>query len=274
MRTRPAELSARLDRSSGARAALKGKHAGAAPTPLRRWPPSMRIGCSTTTAAGPVSAAPCSHWGAVERASSHSAACPSLGQRWLAGSSGSACSRAAAPLSSRARPVPCRLPADKGGLRFHPQVDLDDVRRCRGGWGKGHRGAGCGAGAPCGCIQLLLTAADGLTARPATPRTASLASLMTWKTAVMDIPFGGAKGGVTVDPNELSERELEILTRKLVQVRGCCAVLCCAVLNSAVLCFVCVCVRVCGAAITRAGWAADGILQFPPAGAAPHPGHL
>jgi glutamate dehydrogenase (NAD(P)+) len=61
----------------------------------------------------------------------------------------------------------------KGGLRFHPQVDLDDVR--------------------------------------------SLASLMTWKTAVMDIPFGGAKGGVTVDPNELSERELEILTRKLVQ---------------------------------------------------------
>lgn len=61
----------------------------------------------------------------------------------------------------------------KGGLRFHPAVDLDDVR--------------------------------------------SLASLMTWKTAVMDIPFGGAKGGVTVDPSTLSERELEILTRKLVQ---------------------------------------------------------
>lgn len=40
---------------------------------------------------------------------------------------------------------------------------------------------------------------------------------MTWKTAVMDIPFGGAKGGVTVDPKSLSERELEILTRKLVQ---------------------------------------------------------
>ena len=45
----------------------------------------------------------------------------------------------------------------------------------------------------------------------------SLASLMTWKTAVMDIPFGGAKGGVTVDPSSLSERELEKLTRKLVQ---------------------------------------------------------
>lgn len=45
----------------------------------------------------------------------------------------------------------------------------------------------------------------------------SLASLMTWKTAVMDIPFGGAKGGVTVDPAALSERELEKLTRKLVQ---------------------------------------------------------
>lgn len=61
----------------------------------------------------------------------------------------------------------------KGGLRYHHQVDLDDVR--------------------------------------------SLASLMTWKTAVMDIPFGGAKGGVTVDPRQLSERELEKLTRKLVQ---------------------------------------------------------
>ncbi|KDD76068.1 glutamate/leucine/phenylalanine/valine dehydrogenase [Helicosporidium sp. ATCC 50920] len=61
----------------------------------------------------------------------------------------------------------------KGGLRFHPDVNIDDVR--------------------------------------------SLASLMTWKTAVMDIPFGGAKGGVTVDPTKLSYRELEILTRKLVQ---------------------------------------------------------
>lgn len=61
----------------------------------------------------------------------------------------------------------------KGGLRYHEQVDLDDVR--------------------------------------------SLASLMTWKSAVMDIPFGGAKGGVTVQPKQLSDRELEKLTRKLVQ---------------------------------------------------------
>lgn len=41
---------------------------------------------------------------------------------------------------------------------------------------------------------------------------------MTWKTAVMDIPFGGAKGGICCDPRQLSERELEALTRKLVQV--------------------------------------------------------
>jgi glutamate dehydrogenase (NAD(P)+) len=39
---------------------------------------------------------------------------------------------------------------------------------------------------------------------------------MTWKTAVMNIPFGGAKGGITVDPKKLSEHELERLTRKLV----------------------------------------------------------
>lgn len=46
----------------------------------------------------------------------------------------------------------------------------------------------------------------------------SLASLNTWKTAVMDVPFGGAKGGVMVSPEELSARELEKLTRKLVLV--------------------------------------------------------
>lgn len=60
----------------------------------------------------------------------------------------------------------------KGGLRYHPKVDLDEVR--------------------------------------------SLASLMTWKTAVVDIPYGGAKGGVTIDPTQLSRKELERLTRSFV----------------------------------------------------------
>jgi len=40
---------------------------------------------------------------------------------------------------------------------------------------------------------------------------------MTWKTALMDIPFGGAKGGVTVDPRQLSKLELERLTRRFTQ---------------------------------------------------------
>jgi glutamate dehydrogenase (NAD(P)+) len=61
----------------------------------------------------------------------------------------------------------------KGGLRYHPEVDLEEAK--------------------------------------------SLASLMTWKTAVVDIPFGGAKGGITVDPRQLSDRENERLTRKFIQ---------------------------------------------------------
>ena len=60
----------------------------------------------------------------------------------------------------------------KGGLRYHPQVDLDDVR--------------------------------------------ALAALMTWKTAVVDIPYGGAKGGGTIAPADCSLRELERVTRKFV----------------------------------------------------------
>jgi len=60
----------------------------------------------------------------------------------------------------------------KGGLRYHPNVDVDHVR--------------------------------------------SLASLMTWKTALIGVPFGGGKGGIQVDPNELSERELERLTRRFI----------------------------------------------------------
>ena len=60
----------------------------------------------------------------------------------------------------------------KGGLRYHPEVDLDEVR--------------------------------------------ALASLMTWKTAVVDLPYGGAKGGIGVDPSKLSLREMERLTRAFV----------------------------------------------------------
>ena len=60
----------------------------------------------------------------------------------------------------------------KGGLRYHPEVDLDEVR--------------------------------------------ALASLMTWKTAVVNIPYGGAKGGIAVNPRELSRKENERITRKFV----------------------------------------------------------
>src|SRR3989442_12117769 len=44
-----------------------------------------------------------------------------------------------------------------------------------------------------------------------------LATIMTWKTALMDIPLRGAKGGVTVDPKKLSKLELERLTRRFTQ---------------------------------------------------------
>jgi glutamate dehydrogenase (NAD(P)+) len=44
-----------------------------------------------------------------------------------------------------------------------------------------------------------------------------LATIMTWKTALMDIPFGGAKGGVAVDPKGLTRLELERLTRRFTQ---------------------------------------------------------
>ena len=58
----------------------------------------------------------------------------------------------------------------KGGIRFHEEVDLDEVR--------------------------------------------ALAALMTWKTALVDIPYGGGKGGITVNPNNLSVLELERLSRR------------------------------------------------------------
>ena len=44
----------------------------------------------------------------------------------------------------------------------------------------------------------------------------ALASLMTWKTAVVNIPYGGAKGGISVDPKTLSIGELELMTRKFI----------------------------------------------------------
>lgn len=45
----------------------------------------------------------------------------------------------------------------------------------------------------------------------------ALAQLMTWKTAVADIPYGGAKGGIGCTPRELSQSELERLTRVFTQ---------------------------------------------------------
>jgi len=46
---------------------------------------------------------------------------------------------------------------------------------------------------------------------------AALANLMTWKTAVVDVPFGGAKGGINCDPGKMSDRELNVVTRKFVE---------------------------------------------------------
>jgi glutamate dehydrogenase (NAD(P)+) len=60
----------------------------------------------------------------------------------------------------------------KGGVRFHPEVDLDEVR--------------------------------------------ALAALMTWKTAIAGVPFGGAKGGVNCPASELTEDELQKITRSFI----------------------------------------------------------
>jgi glutamate dehydrogenase/leucine dehydrogenase len=43
--------------------------------------------------------------------------------------------------------------------------------------------------------------------------------LNTWKFSLLNVQFGGSKGGVVVDPRTLSDREVEKLTRKYVQVR-------------------------------------------------------
>jgi glutamate dehydrogenase/leucine dehydrogenase len=58
----------------------------------------------------------------------------------------------------------------KGGIRYHPQVTLDEVK--------------------------------------------ALATWMTWKCAVVNIPFGGAKGGITCNPKSMSKGELERMTRR------------------------------------------------------------
>lgn len=51
-------------------------------------------------------------------------------------------------------------------------------------------------------------------------RARSLAALNTYKFALVNVPFGGAKGGIALDPRRLSEREQEKLTRKYVQAGG------------------------------------------------------
>jgi glutamate dehydrogenase (NAD(P)+) len=45
----------------------------------------------------------------------------------------------------------------------------------------------------------------------------ALANLMTWKTAIVDVPFGGAKGGIDCDPSQMSRFELERVTRRFVE---------------------------------------------------------
>jgi glutamate dehydrogenase (NAD(P)+) len=63
------------------------------------------------------------------------------------------------------------------------------------------------------CIETFL----GLVLKVDPDEVNALAQLMTWKTAVADIPYGGAKGGIGCTPRELSKSELERLTRVFTQ---------------------------------------------------------
>jgi glutamate dehydrogenase (NAD(P)+) len=64
----------------------------------------------------------------------------------------------------------------KGGMRFHPQVSLDDVK--------------------------------------------ALAAMMTWKSSLMRLPFGGGKGGIKFDPHSVSKQELQRITRRFTHALG------------------------------------------------------
>lgn len=62
----------------------------------------------------------------------------------------------------------------------------------------------------------------GIRYHPAVTRESitALAALMTWKCAIVDVPFGGAKGGVVCNPKELSESELRRITRRFITELG------------------------------------------------------
>lgn len=64
----------------------------------------------------------------------------------------------------------------KGGMRYHPQVALDDVK--------------------------------------------ALAAMMTWKSALLRLPFGGGKGGIKFDPHSVSRHELQRITRRFTHALG------------------------------------------------------